>query len=177
MRIEAFIDCHPPTATAQHKSVVARDAGFRVNRRGRVVPKHKLTFFEDGDVEEARRALTSYFSRYRPSCVLSGPLKFTCVWTFYWNKGEEAARKKGKVKDQWVPKTTPPDGDNLAKMVKDVLQALGYCANDAHISDERYVRGIGDRPGIHFWIEPYRREEWYVPPDGDLNVCEEGIEL
>jgi Holliday junction resolvase RusA-like endonuclease len=164
MIIEAFIDCHPPTATAQHKSVIARDAGFRTTRRGKIIPKHKLTFFEQGDVEKARSQLMAHFRKHAPCCVLAGPLKFTCVWSFYWNKADEAKRKREKL-PIWVPKITAPDGDNLAKMVKDVLQKLGYCANDAHISCETYIRGNGDRPGIHFRLEPYERHEWYAPPE------------
>lgn len=178
--IEAFIDCHPPTATAQHKSAVARDAGYKVGRRGKLIRKHKISFFETGDVKEAREQLTAHFRRHAPAQVMAGPLKFTCVWTFYWNKADEAKRKRGMLKHwavsqtlrQWVPKITSPDGDNLAKMVKDVLQSLGYVANDAHISAETYIRGTGDRPGIHFKLEPYRAEEWYNPPDSDEEMVE-----
>jgi Holliday junction resolvase RusA-like endonuclease len=162
MIIEAFIDCHPPTATAQHKSAVARDAGFRLSKRGKLMPKHKITFFEQGDVKEARAMLTRHFRRHAPRQPLAGPLKLTVTWTFYWNKADEAKRKKGFL-PQWVAKVTRPDGDNLAKQLKDVLTDLGYWADDAHVSSETFRRGLGDRPGIHLRIEPYVAD--YAPPE------------
>jgi Holliday junction resolvase RusA-like endonuclease len=165
MTIEAFIDCRPPTATAQHKSVVARDAGFKVTRRGRIVPKHKMTFFETGDVADARMKLTEYFTRHAPAAPLSGPLKLTVTWTFYWTKDQEKKRKKGRL-PEWVPKLTAPDSDNLVKMLKDVLTKLGYWRDDAHVSAEYLRRGIGDRPGIHIRVEPYIID--YTPPEGDI---------
>jgi Holliday junction resolvase RusA-like endonuclease len=167
MVIEAFIDCHPPTATAQHKSVRARDAGFRLNRRGRLVAKHTLAFFEKGTVAAARAQLTALFGKSSPARAMPPPIRLTIVWTFYWNKGELAKRLKGKL-PAWVPMTVSPDGDNLAKMAKDVLTRLGYWRNDAHASDERFIRGKGDRPGIHLIVEPYAEKDWYVPPEGDV---------
>jgi len=165
MIIEAFIDCHPPTATAQHKSAAARDAGFRMGKRGKLVAKHTISFFETGKVKSAREELTEHFRRHAPAAPLAGPLKLTVTWTFYWNKADEAKRKKGKL-PQWLPKITRPDGDNLAKMLKDVLTALGFWADDAHVTAETYVRGRGDRPGIHVRIEPYVID--YTPPEDDV---------
>jgi Holliday junction resolvase RusA-like endonuclease len=167
MIIEAFIDCHPPRATAQHKTTKAVDAGFKLNRAGKLVAKHKLIMFEKGAVKSAREQLTEHFRRNAPPAPVEGPLKFTAVWSFYWNKGDLPARKKGRL-PQWVPIIVPPDGDNLAKMLKDVLTELGYWGNDAHVSCETYIRGKGDRPGIHIRLEPYLPSEWYVPPEGDV---------
>lgn len=164
MIIEAFIDCHPPTATAQHKSAVARDAGFKLSKRGRLVAKHKISFFETGDVKDARTQLTEHFTRHAPPTPLAGPLKLTITWTFYWNKGQEKKRKKGEL-PIWIPKVTTPDGDNLAKMIKDVLTKLGYWMDDAHVSAEYFRRGHGDRPGIHLRVEPYVVD--YAPPEDD----------
>ena len=163
--IEAFIDCHPPTATAQHKSAKARDAGFGVSKRGRLVARHKISFFETGDVKAARTQLTEHFTRYAPAAPLAGPLKLTVTWTFYWNNADLAKRKKGNL-PVWLPKITRPDGDNLAKMLKDVLTKLGYWGDDAHVSAEYYRRGLGDRPGIHFKIEPYEPD--YTPPEDHI---------
>ena len=172
MIIEAFIDCHPPTATAQHKSAQARDAGFRLSRTGKLVAKHTISFFEKGKVKDAREQLTAQFLRHAPAAVIAGPLKLTVVWSFYWGVGELKKREKGKL-PQWVPMVVPPDGDNLAKMLKDVLTTLGYWADDAHVSCETYIRGKGDRPGIHLRLEPYGPEQWYVPPEGEVvaEVC------
>lgn len=152
--IEAFIDCRPPTATAQHKGArILRKKGTR---------KHTLVFFESGDVEEARIKLTEHFTRHAPPAPLAGPLKLTVTWTFYWNQVEEKRRRKGQL-PAWVPKITRPDGDNLAKMVKDVMTKLGFWKDDAHVSAEYYRRGVGDRPGIHIRIEPYVID--YEPPE------------
>jgi Holliday junction resolvase RusA-like endonuclease len=158
--IEAFIDCHPPTATAQHKST-----RVFLHKESK---KPKLVMFETGKVKDAREALRAHFERFSPETVLIGPLVFTCVWTFYWSDKDEARRKRGEITEDWVPKITTPDGDNLAKMMKDVLQELGYCSNDSHISKETYERGHGDRPGIHFKLGPYLRQDWYRPPEGPV---------
>lgn len=165
MVIEAFIDCHPPKATAQHKGVQARDAGFRIGRGGRLVAKHKLTFFENGAVKDAREQLQALLARHAPGVPVAPPIEVTIVWTFYWNKGELARRKKGKL-PAWVPMVVAPDGDNLAKMAKDVLTKLGYWRDDAHASAEHFIRGKGDRPGIHLIVRPYEQANWYVPPEG-----------
>ena len=160
MIIEAFIDCHPKTATAQHKGARALDVAGKPGR-------HKIVFFEKDDVEAAHAQLVEHFTRHAPPAVLAGPLKFTAVWTFYWNKGELKKRKKDQL-PEWVPMIVWPDGDNLAKLLKDVFTELGYWSNDAHVSCETYIRGRGDRPGIHIRVEPYRPADWYQLPEGDV---------
>jgi len=146
--IEKFIDCFPPTATAQHKS----HRVFEKKEGGT-----KLVFFEAGKVKAARAELTNLLRPFAPEVPLRGPLQLVVVWTFYWSKGEEAHRESGKIPEDWRLLTARPDGDNLAKMFKDVMQALGYYANDSHVSVETFVRGRGDRPGIHFAL---RELDW-----------------
>ena len=160
--IDVFIDCTPPTATAQHRKGKAIDAGFRMNKRGKMVAKHKLIFFEDGDVKAAREMLTAHFSRHAPLKPLAGPLYLEATWTFNWFAYELPQRKAGKL-GQWEPSIVKPDTDNLVKMLKDVLEDLGYWKNDAHVSAEYLRRGRGDRPGVHIRIEPYEVD--YTPPE------------
>jgi len=95
------------------------------------------------------------------------PIKLTVVWTFYWNARELQRRLNGKL-PIWVPKATRPDDDNLVKMFKDVMTKLGYWKDDAHVSKSVLTRGHGDRPGIHLIVEPYKPEEWYQPPEGNV---------
>ncbi len=39
-----------------------------------------------------------------------------------------------------IPKTTRPDGDNLAKQINDVLESVGFIADDSCIFDTRVVK-------------------------------------
>lgn len=147
--IQRFIDCFPPTATAQHKShrVLFSDG------------KPVVKFFETGKVEAARKELTSLLRPFAPAQPMTGPLQLIVVWTFYWSKAQEAKRRSGKIPHEWELLEQRPDGDNLAKMFKDVMQALGYFHNDSQISLETYLRGRGDRPGIEFvlqWCPPIK---------------------
>lgn len=156
MILEFFVDCHPPSATAQHKSVRV----VRARETGRPTP----IFFEAGAVKAARETLTRLLRRPAPPAPLAGPLKLTATWTFYWTKADEKRRRRGRL-PAWVPKVTRSDTDNLVKMLKDVMTERGYWADDAHVSAEYLRRGYGDRPGIHIRVEPYVAD--YEPPEGD----------
>lgn len=156
MIIEFFVDCQPPSATAQHKSVRV----VRAKKSGKAVP----IFFEAGAVAAARETLTKYLARHAPAEVMAGPLKLTATWTFNWRKEDEVKRRRGDL-PAWVPKVTRSDTDNLVKMLKDVMTERGYWADDAHVCAEYLRRGWGDRPGIHIRVEPYVAD--YEPPDGD----------
>lgn len=48
---------------------------------------------------------------------------------------------------------TRPDGDNLIKMIKDVMTQLGYWNDDAQVYSETIERFYGDVPGVLVRIE------------------------
>lgn len=171
-RIEVFADCHPPTATAQHKGVKI----LRQKREGkpdRLIPR----FFTKEEIKDAAKLLKKHLGIHAPKTPMAGALYLEVTWTFYWHKHELPLRKKGLL-PVWVPQTTPPDNDNLVKLLKDVLKELGYYKDDANVSAEYLRRGRGDRPGIHLVLARYDND--YTPPEGELpplNLEEEPLSL
>jgi Holliday junction resolvase RusA-like endonuclease len=159
-RIEVFADCHPPTATAQHK-------GVRILRRKQEGKPDKLIprFFTKEEIKDAAKQLKQLLGPHAPKAPMSGALYLEVTWTFYWHKYELPLRSKGLI-DSWVPATTAPDNDNLVKLFKDVLKELGFYKDDAHVSAEYLRRGRGDRPGIHLVLERYEPD--YSPPEGEI---------
>lgn len=162
MSIECFINCHPPTRTAQQKGVQVTPGARR-----------KLRFFKKTVLQQAENELKAHFMRYAPPAPLAGPLKITMTWTWDWFAYELPKRKKGTL-PQWVPSVVDPDFDNIAKLFCDVLTKLGYWKDDAHISSATVQKGRGDRPGIHLRVEPWQQADWYVPPEGEVG---ESIDL
>jgi len=50
-------------------------------------------------------------------------------------------------------KGTSPDTDNLQKLLKDIMQKLGYYKNDALVASEIIEKFWASRPGIYIAIE------------------------
>jgi Holliday junction resolvase RusA-like endonuclease len=156
MIIEAFIDCHPPTRTAQQK-------GARILKTARKKPV--IRFFTKAEVKAAEEYLMQHFRRTVPPAPMHGPLKLTVTWSWNWFQYELPKRKAGEL-PVWVPSILDPDFDNISKLFCDVLTKLGYWQDDAHVSCAMIRKGRGDRPGIHLRLEPYDKAEWYTPPEG-----------
>lgn len=123
-----FMRMIPPTTTAQEKQVK--------------VVHGKPIFYEPPRVTDARRMLTGHLYQHKPDNPLTGPISLTAIWLF--PKGTK--HKHG----EW--RTTKPDTDNLQKMLKDCMTAVGFWKDDAQVARETIEKIWSDDPtGI--WIE------------------------
>ena len=159
MTYSFFVECVPPTVTAQQK-------GVRVCGR-------RPVFFTKKKVERSQAMLWRLFEGHRPPVPFNGALRVTVVMTFPWRKSEtKANRARG-----WMPMPVAPDWDNLAKTPFDVLSKLSFWCDDGQVFDGRLVKGWGDRPGIRVMIEPVEAapgcaiaRTGFLPPAADAEV-------
>lgn len=122
MTIEFFIDCDPPTATAQERKV----------KMGRYP-----IFYDPDSVKYARELLTLHLRQHRPPRPLSGPVELTVAWSF-----RARTHKPGTWRD------TKPDTDNLQKLLKDVMTREHFWNDDAQVCKEIVTKRWEKRPGI-----------------------------
>lgn len=126
--IEFFMPMIPPTATHQLKQVRV------VNGRPR--------FYEPDTVKAARAKLTAHLAGHRPPEPMDGPLSLVVKWCFQATDRHPA--------DTW--RDTPPDTDNLQKMLKDIMAMLGFYKNDAQVAQEIIEKFWAGLPGIYIRI-------------------------
>ena len=118
MTIMTKVDCHffmpmnPPTVTHQEKQVT--------------VVKGKPVFFEPPELHAARQKLTDHLVLHKPAEKLIGPLELVVTWCFPTNHPTRAGTYR----------TSPPDTDNLDKMLKDCMTRLGFWEDDAQVCRE-----------------------------------------
>lgn len=124
-----FVPMIPPTTTAQMRQV-------------RVV-RGKPTFYEPPAVADARARLTAHMAQHRPAAPLTGALRLVVKWCF---------PLAGKHQDGDY-RTTRPDTDNLQKLLKDVLTALGYWHDDAQVASEIVEKFWAATPGLFVQVE------------------------
>lgn len=125
-----FIAMNPPTVTAQMKQV-------------RVVGG-KPIFYDPLKVKEARQALTGHLSLHKPDAPLEGAISLSVLWLF--------PRGRNHKNGEW--RTTRPDTDNLEKLLKDCMTAVGFWKDDAQVVRESVEKRWSDEPcGIYIEIE------------------------
>ncbi|MCD7716076.1 MAG: RusA family crossover junction endodeoxyribonuclease [Lachnospiraceae bacterium] len=125
-----FIAMNPPTVTAQMKQV-------------RVV-KGKPIFYDPPKVKEARQTLSGYLSLHKPDKPMEGAVSLSVLWLF----------PKGKSHKNGEWRTTKPDTDNLEKLLKDCMTAVGFWKDDAQVVRESVEKRWSDEPcGIYIEIE------------------------
>ena len=125
--IEFFMPMIPPTATHQLKQV----------RVGNGKPR----FYEPAAVKAARAKLTAHLAGHRPPEPMDGPLSLMVKWCF---------PAKDKTNGSW--RTSRPDTDNLNKLLKDCMTALGFWHDDAQVAQEIIEKFWADLPGIYIRI-------------------------
>lgn len=124
--IEFFMPMQPPTATAQLKLI---------NWKNR-------TIYESQETANARAKLTAYLAAHRPREPLEGALSLLVKWCF-----QAAPRHRNGT---W--RTSRPDTDNLQKLLKDCMTALGFWKDDAQVTQEIIEKFWADTPGIFIRI-------------------------
>ncbi len=119
----------PPTITHQEKKATV------VNGR----PK----FYEPPELKQARATLMAYLARYKPDEPLSGPVALTTNWIYPESKSHPAGT--------W--KITKPDTDNMVKLLKDCMTAVGFWKDDAQVAWEIIVKMYGKQTETGIMIQ------------------------
>lgn len=129
MEVEFFMAMEPPTVTHQEKQV-------------RVV-HGKPIFYEPARLLDARQKLTAYLAGHVPEQKFDGAVRLYAKWCF---------PMSSKHRDgDW--KTTKPDTDNLQKLLKDCMTAVGFWKDDAQVAAEITEKCWAAMPGIYIHVQ------------------------
>lgn len=128
-----FMPMKPPTVTAQMKRITMSKTG-------------KPIVYEDQRLSTARKKLTAHLARHKPEEKMEGPVRLITKWCF--------PKIKGKTDGQY--KHTRPDTDNLQKLLKDCMTAVGFWEDDAQVASEIVEKFWADLPGIYIEMEELR---------------------
>lgn len=135
MRIEFFLPMTPPTVTHQQKKVH--------------VVNGKPIHYEPARLAAARTKLTAYLGKHAPERKMAGAVRLAVKWCF---------PAKGKHRDgDW--KVTRPDTDNLQKLLKDCMTAVGFWEDDAQVCSEIIEKFWAEVPGIYIFAEELEGSE------------------
>lgn len=126
--MEFFMPMKPPTATHQEKQV-------------RMV-NGKPVFYEPPEVRAAREKLTAHLAGHRPEAPMRGAVRLGVKWCF----------PRGRHRDG-AYRVTPPDTDNLQKLLKDCMTAVGFWKDDAQVASEIVEKFWAETQGIYIWME------------------------
>lgn len=128
--IQFFLAMNPPTVTAQMHRIVAR-------------PGKPPMIFDSPALADARAKLTAYLAQHRPENALGGAIRLVVKWCY-------APRGKWRTGQY---RTTKPDTDNLQKLLKDCMTAVGFWRDDAQVASEIVEKFWSDVPGIFVQVE------------------------
>lgn len=134
MRIEFFLPMIPPTVTQQEHKVA--------------VVNGKPRFYDPPELVAAKEKLKAHLVQYVPERKLVGPVMLGVKWCF---------SIRGRHRDGEY-KATKPDTDNLEKMLKDVMEDLGFFKNDAQVASEHVEKFWAKVPGIYIVMESLEDE-------------------
>ena len=126
---EFFLPMIPPTVTGQMREVRVRNG--------------KPFFYDPPEVRDARMKLMAMLNRYAPAEPITGQaVRLTVKWLF----------PKGKHADGEY-RITPRDTDNLQKLFKDSMTAVGFWKDDSIVASEVVEKFWAARSGIYVRIE------------------------
>lgn len=128
MSIGFFMAMEPPTITHQEHKVA--------------VVKGKPVFYDGPELKAARQKLTAHLAQHRPKKRYECGVRLMVKWCF-----PRGQHKNGEYR------TTKPDTDNLQKLLKDCMTAVGFWKDDALVASEIVEKFWTDIPGIYIQIE------------------------
>lgn len=128
MATEFFMAMKPPTCTYQEKQVH--------------VVNGKPVLYDPPEVRAARQKLTAHLAGHRPTEMYRCGIRLTVKWCF-----PKGRHRNGEYR------TTKPDTDNLQKLLKDCMTAMGFWKDDALVASEIVEKFWADIPGIYIRIE------------------------
>lgn len=126
--VQFFLPMIPPTVTAQEHKVTIRNG--------------KPVFYDPPELKEARAKLTAHLAQHKPEKPYTRGVRLITSWCF---------PKEGHADGEW--RTTKPDTDNLQKLLKDCMTAVGFWKDDALVASELCEKFWAQVPGIFIKIE------------------------
>lgn len=129
MTTQFFMPMDPPTVTHQEKKVH--------------VVNGKPVFFEPMELKTARGKIRGALSKYKPVEPYMAAVELTVKWCF--------PIKGNHLSGEY--RTSKPDTDNLQKLLKDCMTAIGFWKDDALVCREVTEKFWSDVPGIFIRIE------------------------
>lgn len=126
--LQFFLPMIPPTVTAQEHKVTIRNG--------------KPVFYDPPELKEARAKLTAHLAQHKPEKPYTCGVRLITSWCF---PGE------GHADGEY--RTTRPDTDNLQKLLKDCMTAVGFWKDDALVASELCEKFWAQVPGIFIKIE------------------------
>ncbi len=106
--------------------------------------KGKPRFYDSDELKDARAKLTANLSQYSPAMPYNNGLQLCVKWCF----PLAGKHRNGEYR------TTKPDTDNLQKLLKDCMTAVGFWADDALVAREIVEKFWAEVPGIYINVEP-----------------------
>lgn len=125
--LKFFLPMIPPTVTAQMHKVTVRNG-------------HPV-FYDPPEVKDAKNKLTAALIKHKPDAPYTRGVRLEARWCF----------PKGRHEDGEY-RTTRPDTDNLQKLLKDCMTAVGFWTDDALVASETIEKFWSDIPGIFIRI-------------------------
>ncbi|MBR1810778.1 MAG: RusA family crossover junction endodeoxyribonuclease [Clostridia bacterium] len=126
--IEFTLHTDPPRVTHQQQKTA--------------VVNGKPRRYDPPELKAARALFEWLLKRYAPPTPITAPVRLFVQWRF----------PKGRHKDgEW--KITRPDTDNLQKLLKDCMTAVGFWRDDSYVVSETAEKIWATSPGIYVRIE------------------------
>jgi Holliday junction resolvase RusA-like endonuclease len=134
MKYQFFLPlANPPTVTYQEHRVGIRNG--------------KPFFYDSLELRAARMMLKDHLAQHRPAAPMTGGVRLIVKWCFPIPNGRH---HDGEYR------ISKPDTDNLQKLLKDCMTAVGFWKDDAQVCSELCEKFWAERTGI--WI--YAEELW-----------------
>lgn len=124
-----FIPMKPPTVTHQEHKISVRNG--------------KPIFYEPPELKDARAKLTAHLSQHKPDTPYNVGVRLITKWCF--------PLKEKHIDGEY--RTSKPDTDNLQKLLKDCMTAVGFWTDDALVASEITEKFWATIPGIFINIE------------------------
>lgn len=103
----------------------------------------KPVFYEPPRLKAARAKLMAHLAQHRPDEPLTCGIRLISSWCF----------PRGDQHQDGEYKLTKPDTDNLQKLLKDCMTAVGFWKDDALVASELCEKFWAEVPGIYIRIE------------------------
>lgn len=131
--MEFFMPMIPPTVTHQEK-------------KWRVV-NGKPSSYEPSELTAARSKLSAHLAGHRPGKPLQGAVRLVVKWCFPLCGDHYDGEYR----------TSKPDTDNLNKLLKDCMTAVGFWKDDAQVASEICEKFWAEVPGIYICAEDIKQ--------------------
>lgn len=115
-----------------------------------------IAHYPSAKVKENTRNLAALIEPHRPHELFRGPLRVEITICYAWRKAETNKHRLLAA----LPKDTKPDADNLSKGITDVLESIGFFANDAQIAELHVRKCWTAKPGFYLRIDEIPFNAW-----------------